>query len=194
MKKLVLLLSVIVLLVIATGAVSAAKPAPDTFTITGYTTLLEELEPLPNGHLQVHILAQGGGEGSAEDELCKAVYGDTCQALCLASQLQPCGVAGLINGKPIDGKFTFEEWIDVDPYTFDAKNKGTVVITALHKKGMAVANFNGTVNLVALTVSGKFKVEKEEGRGAYASLKGQGDYTGGAGNVFTVTFAAQPKD
>ncbi len=37
MKKLVLLLSVIVLLVIATGAVSAAKPAPDTFTITGYT-------------------------------------------------------------------------------------------------------------------------------------------------------------
>ena len=38
MKKLVLLLSVIVLLVIATGAVSAGKPAPDTFTITGYTT------------------------------------------------------------------------------------------------------------------------------------------------------------
>ena len=32
MKRLVLLLSVIVLLVIATGAVSAGKPAPDTFT------------------------------------------------------------------------------------------------------------------------------------------------------------------
>ena len=32
---------------------SAKKPAPDTFTITGYTTNdpFEDLEPLPNGHL-----------------------------------------------------------------------------------------------------------------------------------------------
>ena len=54
MKKLVLLLSVIVLLVIATGAVSAGKPAPDTFTITGYTTNDPFTDPesviaLPNG-------------------------------------------------------------------------------------------------------------------------------------------------
>ena len=64
MKKLVLLLSVIVLLIVATGAVSAAKPAPDTFTITGYTTNnpFEDYEILPNGHVRYHILAQGGGE------------------------------------------------------------------------------------------------------------------------------------
>ncbi len=192
MKKLVLLQSVFALLIIATGAVSAAKPAPDTFTITGYTTLFEELEPL-DGHMRYHVLTQGGGEGSADDALCQEVYGDTCQALCMASQGQPCGVAGLVNGKPFDGKFTFEEWIDVDPVTFDAKNKGTVVITALHKKDTAVAKFNGTVDLAALTVSGRFNIEKKEGRGAYASLKGQGDYTGGAGTVFTVTFTVQPK-
>ena len=55
-------------------------------------------------------------------------------------------------------------------------------------------HFNGTVDQASLNVSGKFKVEKKEGTGAYADLKGQGDYTGGAGLVFTVTFTGKLKD
>jgi hypothetical protein len=58
MKKLVLLLSVIVLLVIATGAVSAGKPAPDTFTIMG-TTAFGGLKLLPNGHTEYYFTAEG---------------------------------------------------------------------------------------------------------------------------------------
>ena len=67
------------------------------------------------------------------------------------------------------------------------------MITALNKKGTAVVNFDGTVDSVTYTVLGKFNIEKKEGRGAYASLKGQGDYTGKATPVFTVTFTVQPK-
>ena len=71
MKKLVLLLSVVVLLVVATGAVSAAKPAPDTFTITGYTTSYE-YETLPNGRTKFHLIARGGGNDALYDPICQA--------------------------------------------------------------------------------------------------------------------------
>lgn len=171
MKKLVLLLSVIVLLVFAPGAVSAAKPAPDTFTITGYTTLLEELKPLPNGHFQVHILAQGGGE-----EICRADTGKVC------------GVSG-----DLDGSFTFEEWIDVNPVNGKAKNEGIITIIGAEPKDTAVVMFKGQVDLAARTVSGKFKVDKKQGAGAYDGLEGQGDYTGDADSVFTVTFTGKLK-
>ena len=150
MKKLVLLLSVIVLLVIATGAVSAAKPAPDTFTITGYTTLAEDPETVAQRAPAGSHFGTGRRRGDAKTtHSARQSMALTCQALCLASQGQPCGVVGLINGKPVDGKFTFEEWVDVvhPDSRFTAENEGTVVITALNKKGTAVVNFNGTDRL-----------------------------------------------
>ena len=68
MKKLVLLLSVVVLLIIATGAVSAAKPAPDTFTITGiHEPPLRISKLLPNGRTRFHLIAQGGGDDAMYD-------------------------------------------------------------------------------------------------------------------------------
>ena len=81
MKKLVLLLSVIVLLIVATGAVSAGKPAPDTFTITGYTTSYE-YGTLPNGRTWFHVLAQSSGATEEDDAFCTELSGMTCQATC----------------------------------------------------------------------------------------------------------------
>ena len=74
-EKLVLLLSVIALLIVATGAVSAAKPAPDTFTITGYTTNDPFTDPetvmRPDGRMRLHVTARGGGAtDTAYDGLC----------------------------------------------------------------------------------------------------------------------------
>jgi hypothetical protein len=194
MKKLVLLLSVIALLIIATGAVSAAKPAPDTFTITGYTTNnpFEDNETLPNGHVRYHILAQGGGEDAVGDEFCEALSlgaFTTCVDLCEHYTSQACGVSGELNGS-----FTFEEWVDVNPVNGKAKNEGIVTIIGAAPARGAVVDFKGEIDQAAQTVSGKFKVDKKRGTGAYNDLKGQGDYTGGAAFVFTVTFTGKLKD
>jgi len=62
MKKLILLICVFVMLIAATGAVSAAKPAPDTFTITG-TTGFCGFEVLPTGHEQYCFTAEGDVTG-----------------------------------------------------------------------------------------------------------------------------------
>jgi hypothetical protein len=61
MKKLALLLSVIALLIVATSAVFAAKPEPNTFTITG-TTAFSGSKLLPNGHTEYYFTAEGGVE------------------------------------------------------------------------------------------------------------------------------------
>jgi len=206
MKKLVLLLSVIALLIIATGAVSAAKPAPDTFTITGYTVNDPFTDPetvvLPNGHTRYHILAQGGGEDAEDNAFCAFLWTqvaepgtpaiNTCDQLCTIGTGQPnqvCGVSGALNGR-----FTFEEWVDVNPANGKAKNEGVVTIIGAAPARRAVVEFKGEVDQAALTVSGKFKVDKKQGAGAYNDLKGQGDYTGGAAYVFTVTFTGKLKD
>ena len=94
----------------------------------------------------------------------------------------------------LNGRFTFEEWIDVNPVNGKAKNEGIVTIISAAPEGTAVVNFKGEVDQAALTVSGKFKVDKKQGTGAYDDLKGQGDYTGGAAFVFTVTFTGKLKD
>ena len=74
MKKLVLLLSVIVLLIVATGAVSAAKPAPDTFTITGYTTndpfyRLETVWP-QRAHAVSHVWPKAAENDDEDNAFC----------------------------------------------------------------------------------------------------------------------------
>jgi hypothetical protein len=194
MKKLVLLVCVFVLLIVATGAASAKKPAPEQFTITGYTTNnpLADYEVLPNGHVRYHILAQGGGEDAEGDQFCEALSAGafaSCEALCEAYTGEACGVSGDLNGR-----FTFEEWVDVNPVNGRAKNEGIVTIISAAPEGTAVVNFKGEVDQATLTVSGKFKVDKKQGAGAYDNLKGQGDYTGGAAFVFTVTFTGKLKD
>ena len=77
MKKLVLLLSVIALLIIATGAVSAAKPAPDTFTITGYTTniLMPSTEHYPMVHVVSRVGAECGARCRQTTPFCEALLG-----------------------------------------------------------------------------------------------------------------------
>jgi hypothetical protein len=62
MRKLALLVCVLVTLVIATGAVSADAPKPDTFTITGNTTSLVP-EPLPSGITKFQTVASGAVSG-----------------------------------------------------------------------------------------------------------------------------------
>ena len=190
MKKLVLLLSVIVLLIIATGAVSAAKPAPDTFTITGYTTSYE-YGTLPNGRTWFHVLAQSSGATSADDTFCMALFGMPCQATCQAFLTKDCGVTGYFTGQ-----FTFEEWgeVDLNPVTGEGSGKGknNGVVTITTPDGTSVVRFNGKTD--SQSVWGNFKIEKKEGTGAYADLKGNGDYTGNAGLVFSVTFAGKLKD
>jgi hypothetical protein len=190
MKKLVLLLSVIALLIIATGAVSAAKPAPDTFTITGYTTSYE-YGTLPNGRTWFHVLAQSSGATLEDDAFCTALLGIPCQATCQTFLAKDCGVTGYFTGQ-----FTFEEWgeVDLNPVTGagsgKGKNNGVVTITA--PDGTSVVRFNGKTD--SQSVWGNFKIEKKEGTGAYADLKGNGDYTGNAGLVFSVTFNGKLKD
>ena len=204
MKKLVLLLSVVVLLVIATGAVSAAKPAPDTFTITGYTTSYE-YETLPNGRTSFHLIARGGGDDALYDPICQATsqsfpYGNqnstplSCVELCMTYAGAPCGVADFIGDS--FGEFTFEEWgvVDLDPITYEGSGKGKNdgIATITTPDGTLVVRFNGKTD--SQSVWGNFKIEKKKSTGAYADLKGNGDYTGNAGLVFSVTFSGKLKD
>ena len=198
MKKLVLLLSVVVLLVIATGAVSAAKPAPEQFTITGYTinNPLTDYEVLSSGNYLFHVLAQGGGERKAGDEFCAAlsqdVY-DTCDELCEQNTGHACGVSDAFRGR-----FSFEEWIEVAPEQIDfetgtfsgiATNTGVITITtpATSNAGsIAVVRFDGKAD--SDRVWGEFEVDEQEGKGVYKHLDGGGDYDGNTGLVFSVTF------
>jgi hypothetical protein len=204
MKKLFLLLSVIALLIVATGAVSAGKPEPQIFTITGYTVNdpYSDYETLPNGHLRLHILAQGGGEDRKDDKLCKTLYGAPCQTLCQDVKSQACGVSGYF-----EGKFAFEEWVDFDPLSGTATNHGVVTITPAKPHGKpdgrtddrVVVQFNGTAD--SQRVLGKFKIEKANGKPEQKVEKrpdtrfsGQGDYEGDAGLVFSVMFTGKLKD
>ena len=190
MKKLVLLVCVFVLLIAATGAASAKKPAPDQFTITGYTTFYD-YGTLPNGRTWFHLLAKSRGATPADEAFCSYLYQLPCQETCQALLGKPCGVTG-----DFTGQFTFEEWgeVDLNPVTGEGsgrgKNNGFVTITT--PDGSAVVRFNGKTD--SQNVWGKFKVEKKEGTGAYANLKGQGDYTGNAGWVFSVTFTGKLRD
>ena len=70
------------------------------------------------------------------------------------------------------------------------KNNGVVTIAT--PEGTSVVRFNGKTD--SASVWGNFKIEKKEGTGAYADLKGNGDYTGNAGLVFSVTFTGKLKD
>jgi hypothetical protein len=208
MKKFLSLLAVIALLIVSTGAATAGKPEPDQFTITGYTTNDPFTDPEsvigPNGRMRLHITARGGGTtDAAYDGLCTLLAAeleladvDTCQELCLASQNQACGAAGIIDGKPLSGEFIFDEWVEfrVNPVTGQIrgqiKNDGDVTITA--PDGSFVTRFNGRTD--TLNVWGNFKIEKKDGTGVYEDLKGNGDYTGNAGLVFTVTFTGKLKN
>jgi hypothetical protein len=208
MKKFALPLVVLILLIVATGAVSAGKPEPEQFTITGYTTFYET-RPLPNGRTWFHILAKSSNATPEDNAFCTAVLGMPCQATCQALLAQPCGVTGAI-----EGQFTFEEWGEgiLDPVTGVGsgigKNNGVVMITPTekpHRKpdgrpdGRVVVQFNGKTDWTS--VWGKFKIEKaddkpkkEDEKRPDAQFNGQGDYEGNAGFVFSVTFTGKLKN
>lgn len=159
MRKISLVLCVLVMLAAATTAASAARPEPQTFTITGHTTFYD-FGTLPNGRTWFHLTAEGTTSGY------------------------------------FTGAFTFEEWgeVDLDPLTGEGsgrgKNNGVVKIAT--PEGTSVVRFNGKTD--SASVWGNFKIEKKEGTGAYADLKGNGNYTGNAGLEFSVTFTGKLKD
>jgi hypothetical protein len=208
MKKFVLLLVVLIMLIIATGAVSAGKPEPEQFTITGYTTFYD-CGTLPNGRTWFHIRAQSSGATEADNAFCTALMGMPCQATCEVYLGKPCGVTGAL-----EGQFTFEEWGEGDLDCTTAvgsgigKNNGVVKITPTAKPhgkpdgrpdGTVVVQFNGKTDWTS--VWGKFKIEKangkpekQDGKHPEPQFKGQGDYKGGAGLVFSVTFTGKLKD
>ena len=106
----------------------------------------------------------------------------------------PCGVGDFIGDS--SGEFIFEEWgvVDLDPVTYEGSGKGKNdgIATITTPDGTSVVRFNGKTD--SQSVWGNFKIEKKKGTGAYADLKGSGDYTGNAGLVFTVTFTGKLKD
>ncbi len=64
MKKLVLFACIFVLLIGATGAVSADKPVEDSFTIHGVTDPYSiSSGTLPNGRTWFHLMSEGNVEG-----------------------------------------------------------------------------------------------------------------------------------
>lgn len=190
MRKFALLLCVLVLLVVATGAASAGKKEPDTITITGYTTSYD-FGTLPNGRTWFHVLAKSSNPTAADEDFCSYFYGMPCQETCNVLLEKPCGVTG-----DLVGEFTFEEWgeVDFNPATGagSGKGKNNGVVTIIAPDGGTVVQFDGKTD--SRDVWGKFKVEKKEGTGTYADLKGNGDYTGNAGLMFSVTFAGKLKD
>lgn len=196
MKKLVLLVCVFVLLIVATGAASAKKPAPEQFTITGYTINDPFTDPdsvmLPNGNWLLHFVARGGGDDAAYDGTC-ATYGfSTCEEACMAQTGgQACGVSGYFP----KGKFTFEEWVEFDPLTYSSPgNTGVIHITmpaASNSGSIAVVRFEGTPTPEG--VSGTFMIKEQEGKGKYKKLSGDGEYTGNGDFVFSVTFTGDLK-
>lgn len=180
MKRFIALLCVFVLLVAATGAVSAAKPAPKQFTIRGYTTFFDYPGTLlPNGHTRFHVIARGGGNDADYNAICKQLYSSSCQAICRAFPGKVCGASGYFTGA-----FNFDEWIEVDMNSGKGENNGIVTLT--DGDDPVLVRFEGITDSVS--VWGKFKVEQKEGTGAYTHLEGRGNYTGNAGLVFSVTF------
>ena len=160
MKKHVLLLSVMALLIIATGAAFAAKPAPDTFTITGYTTSYE-YGMLPNGRTWFHVLAQSSGATLEDDAFCTALLGMPCQATCQTFLAKDCGVTGYFTGQ-----FTFEEWgeVDLNPVTGEGSGKGknNGVVTIIAPDGTSVVQSNGKTD--SQSVWGNSRSRRQRGR------------------------------
>ena len=204
MKKLVLLVCVLVLLIVGTVAASAKKPAPEQFTITGYTINdpLSDYEVLSSGNILFHVLAQGGGERRAGDEFCAALSQDSfdaCDELCEYNTGHACGVSGAFKGR-----FSFEEWVEVAPEQIDfvtgaidgiVMNTGAITLTtpaASNAGSIAVVRFGGEAD--SDRVWGEFEVDEQEGKGVYKHLDGGGDYDGNAGLVFSVTFTFRRKD
>lgn len=62
MKKLITVVSVLVLILAFSGVASAARPEPQSFTITGHTTSYG-FDTLPSGLTKFHLTAQGTASG-----------------------------------------------------------------------------------------------------------------------------------
>jgi len=195
MKRLLPLFCILVILFASAGVASADKPLPDTFTITGYTTSYT-FDTLPNGRTSFHVIARGGND-AAYDLYCGGLAAQfppgtpgstatTCHELCVGVTGQACGVAGEI----FSGEFTFEEWgeVDLNPLTGEGSGKGKNdgIVTLIMPSGQAQVDFKGKTDSV--NVWGNWQLQKKDGTGSYTDLKGQGDYTGNAGLVFTVKF------
>jgi hypothetical protein len=200
MKRLLPLFCILVVLVVsAAGVASAAKPLPDSFTITGYTLLPFNYDTLPSGRTKFDLVARGGGDDASYDTNCNAVSAAlglwiptdsnssplSCQQLCGLVGQPACGLTDRFAG----GEFKFEEKGNVD-YNYETgegsgegTNQGDLTIT-MPDGGKAVIRFNGKADLQS--VSGNWRVLSSSG--SLDKLKGQGKYTGNAGLVFAVTF------
>lgn len=99
--------------------------------------------------------------------------------------------AGEVSGE-IAGVFTFQEWlaIDLNPIRKGfGKCKNYGIITITNDQGQAVIEFQGKAE--SGIVIGDFKVVPDDCTGAYAGLRGSGQYTGNAGLAFTLIFTGE---
>ena len=195
MKKLVLLLSVIALLIIATGVVSAAKPAPDTFTITGYQlTLLYELRNIAQRSHVVSCAGAGWRRQTSEDDA-------FCTGSSLAYPARPPARhsgEGLRRHRLLQLVSSLSRSGASSPQSRDrrhgsgkGKNEGVVTITA--PDGTAVVRFNGKTD--SQSVWGNFKIEKKEGSGRICrSQRATAITPATLALVFSVTFTGKLKD
>ncbi len=197
MKKLARLTAVVIVLLAFTSiAAAAAGPEPGPFSTTGYTTNLapnpyppewglpplipSEFEFLPNGYIKFHIRAQGE-PGATNDAFCQDVYGASCQDVCTAPPPYGAGKACGTDGFFPAGSFTFDEWGLADA-TYTGYNHGLMNVTT--DAGQAEVRFGGNADYFGVTGGFAFLDGTED----YRKLKGEGAYTGGAGNVFTVDY------
>jgi hypothetical protein len=214
MKNLSRVILVFVLLLLVTGVASAARPEPEPFSTTGYSTNLvanpffdpsqppsatnppllpSEFVPLPSSHIKFHISAEGGPAVN-DDAICLALYDAPCDAVCVEFTGQVCGVTGMF----ADGNFSFEEWglycptpVVIPQGVTIGANYGDMNIFT--DSGEANFRFGGQVfvnplDLLEQTVQGSFHSVKK-GTGEYKKLKVDGTYQGNAGYVFTVDYS-----
>ncbi len=161
MKRLITLLSVLIVL-LATAGVVAADPAPlGDFSISGVpTNMVSEDFPFLGPEDFIFL----GGGGYAKFHVTNA---------------------GQATGS-LAGPFTMEEWGVVDLGTFTGANVGEVDIVNANPVGDAHVRFSGPFD--AFGVSGAFSFAG--GTGAFSDLKMQGYYRGDAAlGPFTVDFS-----
>jgi hypothetical protein len=159
MKKLVLLVCIFALLIAATGAVSADKPAQE-FTITGYTTSYDFKILSESGPTVFNTTAAGESNGYLKGPFTYKEWGSVDLVLDPNS-----------------------------PYVGTGKGVNTGLITITNKNdpdSQAIIWYGGQLDAYAAKVWGTWHVVT--GKGKWDDLSGHGNYTGTGGETFTVVF------
>lgn len=166
-------------LLVSVTVVAAASASPGPFFTTGYTTDFA-VAVLPSGYAQFRLQARGGPAYEAEDALlCQSFGAPSCDALCLFTTGQSCGLSG-----SFEGSFSFDEVGVGDLQTSTGANEGMMTITT--GSGAAEVYFGGLADDTVGSVAGSFQFLG--GSGDFRRLRGIGTYQGDAAPVFKVDY------